>query len=334
MQQTVKLIENSYDNISLYNQFIEHGRHVILAEAAAMHDLATSITNDFAKAVELLLKAHGRIIVSGIGKSGHVGRKIAATLASTGSSAFFIHPAEAAHGDLGMMMGGDVMIAISFSGRTRELLPMIAYAKTLDVPVIVITSQKGDILTKEALLTLRLPELKEACPANIAPTTSTTLTMALGDALAVSMMRYRGFSRDGFKLLHPGGEIGFRLQSIGRLMHEGEAIPLVDAEEPMREVLVTMSKKSFGTAGVINKQGELLGVITDGDLRRHADHLMESMAKDVMTCDPVTMRADDLAEDALILMNERRITSLFILGKNGKKCPVGLLHIHDLMRMG
>lgn len=317
-----------------YSQFIKHGRNVILSEATAMHHLAASIGSDFAKAVALLIETHGRIIISGIGKSGHVGRKIAATLASTGSSAFFIHPAEAAHGDLGMMMSGDILIAISFSGRTRELLPMISYAQTLQVPVIVITSQKGDILPKEAYLTLRLPELKEACPANIAPTTSTTLTMALGDALAVCIMRHRGFSRDGFKLLHPGGQIGFRLQSISRLMHEGDALPLVYRKEPMRDVLVTMSRKSFGTAGVVDDNGELLGVITDGDLRRHADHLMESSAEDVMTSDPVTMCANDMAEDALILMTEKRITSLFILGKNGAKQPVGLLHIHDLTRMG
>ncbi|MFT8797058.1 KpsF/GutQ family sugar-phosphate isomerase [Zymomonas mobilis] len=335
MQQPLQTVDDStpYQDPS-FSQFIKHGRNVILSEATAMHHLAASIGVDFAKAVSMLLETRGRIIVSGIGKSGHVGRKIAATLASTGSSAFFIHPAEAAHGDLGMMMNGDILIAISFSGRTRELLPMISYAQTLQVPVIVITSQKGDVLPKEATLSLRLPELKEACPANIAPTTSTTLTMALGDALAVSMMRHRGFSRDAFKLLHPGGQIGFRLQSISRLMHEGAALPLVHCKEPMRDVLVTMSRKSFGSAGVVNDEGELMGVITDGDLRRHADHLMESAAEDVMTSDPVTMRADDMAEDALILMTEKRITSLFILGKNGAKQPVGLLHIHDLTRMG
>jgi arabinose-5-phosphate isomerase len=271
-----------------------------------------------------------------MGKSGHIGRKFAATLASTGSPALFVHPAEASHGDLGMLMRGDLLIVLSNSGATIELRPIVRHARTLGIPIIGIASQMSSPVMRDADVRLPLPEAREACPANIAPTTSTVLMLALGDALAIAAMRERGVSRDGLQALHPGGNIGLRLKPVSTLMHPAPGLPVVGPETPMATVLVTMTTASFGVAGIVDAEGRLLGIITDGDLRRHADRLLDMTAEQVMTANPVTINADIYAEDALALMKAKRITSLFVMGgREGEEArPVGLIHIHDFLRLG
>lgn len=313
---------------------IEHGRSVIEIEAQAIRVLADSLDQSFSDAVSLLLALRGRIVVTGMGKSGHIARKIAATLASTGTPALFVHPAEAAHGDLGMLVPGDALIMLSNSGNTTELKALIVHAALLDLPIIGISSRSKSTLMKVATIELLLPPAAEACPANIAPTTSTAMMLALGDALAMAVMRERGVSRDGFERLHPGGTIGLRLMRVAAVMHTDQEIPLVTPDTPMRDVIVTMTRLSFGIAGVIDADGALIGVITDGDLRRHVEALMTATAGEVMTVDPVTTDAGLFAEDALALMNENQITSLFVMGGARGDAPVGLVHIHDFLRLG
>lgn len=314
----------------------DYGREVIETEAAAIALLTESLDDSFAAAVEMILATQGRIVISGMGKSGHIGRKFAATLASTGSPALFIHPAEASHGDLGMLVRGDLLIVLSNSGATIEIRPIIRHARTLDVPVIAIASNMRSPAMRDSDVRLLLPEAREACPANIAPTTSTVLMLALGDALAIAAMRERGVSRDGLQALHPGGNIGLRLKPVATLMHPAPGLPLVCPDAAMQDVIVTMTTASFGVAGVIDGDGRLMGVITDGDLRRHVDALLSMTAEQVMTTSPATIRADSYAEDALTLMKARRITSLFVTGgREGEaERPVGLIHVHDFLRLG
>jgi arabinose-5-phosphate isomerase len=312
---------------------LAHGREVIRLEAAALGQLAEVIDESFARAVSLILRIPGRIVVSGMGKSGHIGRKIAATLASTGTPAIFVHPAEASHGDLGMLIGGDALLVLSNSGGTPELRSILGHAKALNIPVIAIAAQAGSHVMQQADVRLLLPPAREACPVNIAPTTSTAMMLALGDALAMALMRVRGFSRDGIQALHPGGTIGQRLLPVSTVMHAGDRMPLVSPSAQMRDVIVTMTSLSFGVAGVIDDRGRLIGIITDGDLRRHIDELMASTAGDVMTRGPVTISADRMAEDALALMNANRITSLFVVSPSDSRIPVGLVHVHDFLRM-
>jgi arabinose-5-phosphate isomerase len=272
-----------------------------------------------------------------MGKSGHIARKIAATLASTGTPALFVHPAEAAHGDLGMMIAGDALIMLSNSGGTTELKPMIGHAAALGMPIIAISARRNSTLMRAATIRLLLPAATEACPANIAPTTSTAMMLALGDALAMATMRERGISRDGFEALHPGGTIGLRLMRVAAVMHGGAEMPVVTAATPMREVILTMTRLTFGIAGVVDEAGRLIGVITDGDLRRHVDTLMTGTAGAVMTTDPITVGAGSFAEDALALMNDHKITALFVTGgdgADGQDVPVGVVTIHDFLRLG
>lgn len=313
---------------------IAYGREVAELESSALALLAQSLDDTFARAVALMLTLRGRMVITGIGKSGHVARKIAATLSSTGSPALFIHPAEAAHGDLGMLMPGDALLALSNSGASRELQPILAHAKLLGVPIVGITAHASSPLADQVDICLMLPPADEACPVNLAPTTSTAMMMALGDALAMAAMRVRGVSRDGFEALHPGGVIGARLTRVSAVMHGLTEMPLVAVTAPMREVIVTMTTCSFGVAGVVNAEGNLIGVITDGDLRRHVDDLMHSTATDVMTRDPVTIGARDSAEDALTTMNEHKITSLFVAAQDNARRPIGIVHVHDLLRLG
>ncbi len=314
----------------------DYGREVIETEAAALSLLTDSLDEAFIAAVEMILAVDGRIVVSGMGKSGHIGRKFAATLASTGSPALFVHPAEASHGDLGMLVRGDLLIVLSNSGATIELRPIMRHARSLDVPVVAIASNLRSPVMRDADVRILLPEAREACPANIAPTTSTVLMLAIGDALAIAAMRERGVSRDGLQALHPGGNIGLRLKPVATLMHPAPGLPLVGPDAAMHDVIVTMTTASFGVAGVIDGDGRLLGVITDGDLRRHVDALLSMTAEQVMTTHPVTVPADSYAEDALALMKAKRITSLFVTGgREGEaERPVGLVHVHDFLRLG
>jgi len=313
---------------------IGRGRAVIETEAAALAQLSAALDDNFALATELVLQTRGRIVVTGMGKSGHIGRKLAATLASTGTPAIFVHPAEAAHGDLGMLMAGDVLIVLSNSGATSELKTILRHAKTLNCAIIGVAGQLDSPVMHAADAKLVLPPAREACPANIAPTTSTTLMLALGDALAIAVMGVRGISREGLKALHPGGVIGNRLLPVNELMHMGENMPLVPADMPMREVVIAITQKSFGIAGVVDADSRLVGVITDGDLRRHVERLLMSTAADVMTTGPKTIPEGTYAEDALAIMNANKITSLFVMRHDAPEVPAGLVHIHDFSRLG
>jgi arabinose-5-phosphate isomerase len=308
------------------------GREVIATEARALGQLVDALDDDFSRAVQLLAATKQRVIVSGMGKSGHIGRKIAATLASTGTPALFVHPAEAAHGDLGMIIRGDLLLILSNSGTTPELRAVVEHAEAIGCPIIAVASQRTSPLMRSAAVRLILPQAREACPVNIAPTTSTTLMLALGDALAIAAMRVRGQTREGMRLLHPGGSIGGRLQPVQALMHSGSNLPLVAPETPMAEAIIEMTRKSYGIAGVI-KDGALIGVVTDGDLRRHADDLLHGTAGDVMTPDPKVVQEGTLCEDALAILEEYRITALFVTAHDAPDRPVGLIHIHDLTRL-
>ena len=313
---------------------VARGRDVIQIEADALMALRDSLDECFDAAVQLLTATKQRVIVSGMGKSGHIARKIAATLASTGTPALYVHPAEAAHGDLGMMMSGDILLILSNSGATPELKAITDHAKSLNCKIIGIASYAESPLMRMADVKLLLPMAREACPVNIAPTTSTTLMLALGDALAVATMSARGFTRERFKVLHPGGQIGNRLASVDDVMHVGDALPLVDKHMPMPEVLVIMTAKSFGIAGVVDDDGKLLGIITDGDLRRNSDTLFAQSAGEVMTAEPKLVAEGTASEDALSLMSAHRITAMFVTAYDEPRQPVGLVHIHDFVRMG
>lgn len=304
---------------------------VLRIEAEALVQMSAALGPDHARALEILQAVRGRVIVSGIGKSGHVGRKIAATFASTGQPAQFVHPAEASHGDLGMITENDVCLALSNSGETAELADLVTYSRRFAIPLIAITGRAGSTLARQADVTLLLPDAPEACPIGVAPTTSTTATLALGDALAVALMEKRGFRREDFEVFHPGGKLGAQLLSVARLMHSGEDLPLVSPDTPMSEGLVLMSAKGFGLAGLID-DGRLAGIVTDGDLRRNMHRLLDSTAGEVATRNPKTVSPDTLASEALKMMNEAKISALFVVDADHR--VQGLLHIHDLLRAG
>lgn len=309
-------------------------RRVIRIEAAALAKLAEGVGGDFDRAVELLLNARGRVIVSGMGKSGHIARKIAATLASTGTPAQFVHPAEASHGDLGMLARGDVALVLSNSGETPELADIVAHTRRFGIPLIGVAARAESTLLRQSDVALVLPQAEEACGNGIVPTTSTTMTLALGDALAIALMEHRSFSPENFRDFHPGGKLGARLSKVRDLMHSGDALPLARPQTPMGEVLIEISRKGFGVAGVTGDDGSLAGIITDGDLRRHMAGLLDLAAADVMTPNPTTIGPDALAEEAVALMNRRKITCLFVTPEDGPPRPLGLLHIHDCLRAG
>ncbi|MBN9318693.1 MAG: D-arabinose 5-phosphate [Caulobacterales bacterium 68-7] len=310
---------------------IEVGRRVLAVEAEGLAALAGALDDSFVRAVETLFNAKGRIICTGVGKSGHVGRKIAATLASTGSTAMFVHATEASHGDLGMIGTDDVVLALSKTGETRELADVIAYAKRFAIPLIGMTASAGSALGRASDILLLLPDAPEAAEALNAPTTSTTLQIALGDALAVALLERRGFTPQDFRLFHPGGKLGAMLRTVGDLMHGAAELPLVETATPMAETLLAMTKGRFGAVAVRDGEGRLAGMITDGDLRRHMDGLMGHSAGEVMTRNPLTIGADALAAEALRIMNERSITVLFVVDDAR---PVGVIHVHDLLRAG
>ncbi|MEM8755907.1 MAG: KpsF/GutQ family sugar-phosphate isomerase [Pseudomonadota bacterium] len=313
------------------------GRRVLSVEAAALSAFAETLDEAFADAVALLAEVSGRIVVCGIGKSGHVARKVAATFASTGSPAQFLHASEAAHGDLGMIAKGDAAVILSYSGETRELATVLKYCARHRIPVIGIASDARSALMRAADVALPLPRAEEACPAGLAPTTSTTLTMALGDALAVALMERRGFTPDNFREFHPGGALGAQLVKVGEIMHRGREMPIAHRDQPMRETLIEMTSKGFGIAGVVDDEGRLIGVVTDGDLRRNMETLMTRSAGEVATPTPRTIAPDGLVSAALGLMNdpERPTTCLFVVDpedEGGK--PIGVLHMHDALRAG
>ena len=313
---------------------LARGRQVLKAEFNALIQLEASLDENFTAAVRLLEATQGRLIVTGMGKSGHMARKIAATLSATGSAAIFIHPAEAAHGDLGMVQQGDTLIVLSNSGSTPELTPVMQHCRTLRIRIIGVASRADSPVMQAADVRLLLPPVREACPSNIAPTTSTVMTLALGDALAMSLMDVRGVARDSIKLLHPGGAIGLRLMAVSEMMHVGASLPLVDLATPMRDVIMTMTSIGFGVAGVADPAGRLVGVITDGDLRRHIGDLLDGTAADVMTPNPKTVPPDMLAEDALMIMNDCKITTVFVMEEERPDYPAGIVHIHDFVRYG
>ncbi|SDI81701.1 KpsF/GutQ family sugar-phosphate isomerase [Aliiruegeria lutimaris] len=310
------------------------GHRVIQREAAALRMLDESLGPGFAEAVNLILQARGRVIVSGMGKSGHIARKLAATFASTGTPAHFVHPAEASHGDLGMMAAGDVALLLSNSGETPELADMIAYTRRFQIPLIGIASRAGSTLLNRSDVALLLPQAPEACATGIVPTTSTTMTLALGDAIAIALMEHRKFTPEDFRDFHPGGSLGAQLSSVRDLMHGGDALPLVRPETPMSDTLLVMTQKGFGVVGVTDESGHLHGVITDGDLRRHMQGLLNMSAAAVMTRNPKVILPEALAEEAVAEMNARKITCLFVVAGETTKDVVGVLHIHDCLRAG
>ena len=305
---------------------VEFGRSVLHDEARALDALADSLGEAFEQAVALIIGCGGKLIVSGLGKSGHVGRKIAATFASTGTTATFLHLAEAIHGDLGMAAKGDVAILISQSGETAELGPVIDHFAAVGIPLIAITGNSGSMLAEAAAAALVLPHWAEVGPEAVAPTTSTTMTLALGDALAMTVMRQKGFTRTDFGRLHPGGSLGARLKPVRRLMHSGGELPLVNQQTSMHDTVLEMSAKRLGVVGVTDEAGNLVGVITDGDLRRHIEKGLDHPASAFMTREPKTIGPESLVDEALTLFDEYRITTLFVV--EGRK-PLGVLHIHD-----
>jgi arabinose-5-phosphate isomerase len=308
---------------------LEFGRGVLHDEARALDALADSLGEAFTDAINLILGASGKLIVGGLGKSGHVGRKIAATFASTGTTATFLHLAEAIHGDLGIAANGDVAILISLSGKTAELEPVIDHLEAVGIPIIAITGNSNSPLAQAAAAPLILPHWPEVGPEAVAPTTSTTMSLALGDALAMTVMRQKGFTRTDFGRLHPGGSLGARLKPVARLMHSGEQLPLIRDDASMHDAVVVMSEKRLGVVGVTDSDGHLVGVITDGDLRRNIERGLDHRAAEFMSQDPKTVAADALVGDAVALFDEYKITSLFVVDHNGGKRPVGVLHIHD-----
>ena len=310
---------------------LETARRVLKAEAKALLQLADELDGPFSQAASLVFGLEGRLVCTGVGKSGHVARKIAATLASTGTPALFVHAAEASHGDLGMIGADDAVLALSKSGEARELADVVAYAKRFAIPLLAMTARAESALGRAADILLLLPDVGEAADAVDAPTISTTLQMALGDALAVALLERRGFGHTDFGVLHPGGKLGAALRTVGELMHGPAELPLVGPDAPMGQALLTMTEKRFGCAAVVDDRGRLAGVITDGDLRRHMAGLMGHAAGEIMTPAPLAVAPTLLAAEALRLMNEHKVTVLFVVTDER---PVGVLHVHDLLRAG
>jgi arabinose-5-phosphate isomerase len=315
---------------------VDSALRTLEAEGSGISAIAAALQGPlgaaFAAAVELIRQAKGRVIVTGLGKSGHMARKIAATLASTGTPAFFVHAAEASHGDLGMITADDVILALSWSGEQPEMKNLVTYAKRFRIAVIAMTAECESTLSKAAQIALTLPKAREACPHNLAPTTSSLMMLALGDALAIALLESRGFTSVDFSVLHPGGKLGAMLKYTRELMHSGDAVPLKPLGTKMSDALVEMSSKGFGCVGIVDKNGAIVGIVTDGDLRRHMrPDLMTANVDDVMTRNPKTIRGDLLASEALEILNSSKITALIV---TDAKKPVGIVHLHDILRAG
>lgn len=336
--------------LDVADSVLARAREVIDQEAQTLHRLSTSLGDSFVSACELLGSTAGRIVVVGIGKSGHVGRKIAATLSATGSPAIYVHPGEAAHGDLGMIVPGDVVMVISNSGNTAELRVLLDHARNFDIPTVGITSARDSMVARRCDICVVVPPAVEACPVNIAPTSSTTQQLALGDAIAMVLMDRRDIGREEIKSFHPGGVIGLRLATVGELMHVDDKLPLVPLDLPMDAVISQMTSMGFGIAGVIDDAGHLAGIISDGDLRRHFKLLDKVCARDVMTPNPKVLHAGMAAEDALRFLNSAQVTCAFVVADsdtawpavggcggaiaNGLQEPIGIIHVHDFLRLG
>jgi arabinose-5-phosphate isomerase len=318
------------------NPAIQSALRTLDAEASGVVAISAALRGPlgvaFASAADLIRQAKGRVIVTGLGKSGHVARKIAATLASTGTPAFFVHAAEASHGDLGMITADDVILALSWSGEQAEMKNLITYAKRFRIALIAMTAECESTLSKAAGIALTLPKAREACPHNLAPTTSSLMLLALGDALAIALLEGRGFTSVDFSVLHPGGKLGAMLKFTRDLMHAGDAVPLKPLGTRMSDALVEMSSKGFGCVGIVDISGAIVGIVTDGDLRRHMrPDLMTALVDDVMTKNPKTIRGDLLASEALEILNSSKITALIVTDANR---PVGIVHLHDILRAG
>lgn len=314
-----------------HNQDIAIAKAVFETEIEGLKALEKWLDTKFSEAVEILHKTKGRVVLSGMGKSGHIARKIAATMASTGTPAMFVHPGEASHGDLGMITKDDAVILLSNSGETAELKDIISFCRRFNIPLIGMVRRETSVLVDASDVALILPAVPEACIVD-APTTSTTMMLALGDALAVALLQRRGFGKDDFKIFHPGGKLGAAFIKVKDLMHKGDTIPLIKSDVMMSDALIVMTKKSLGCVGIIDEKGDLLGIITDGDLRRHmSNDLISKKAGDIMTQNPTVIAPEDLATKALNVMESRSITNLFVLDE---KKPVGILHIHDMLRAG
>lgn len=320
------------------NKDLASAIRVLETEAKALSELSRFLDDGFVRAIEMISAAEGRVIVTGMGKSGHVGRKIAATFASTGTPAFFVHPAEASHGDMGMIVRGDIVLALSNSGEAKELGDLIEYTRRFAIPLIGITSRPQSTLASRSDIALLLPPCPEACPNGLAPTTSTTMTLALGDALAIALLEKKGFTAKDFKVYHPGGKLGQQLMKVSEIMHSGDAFPVASENISISGAVKIISEKSFGCIGLVNGKGVLTGIITDGDIRRKLSaDIMDKKAKDIMSVTPRTTSPDTLVAEAMAIMNDlkntfRKITSLIVVDEAGK--PVGLLHIHDCLRAG
>jgi arabinose-5-phosphate isomerase len=311
---------------------LRSARRVLETEISGLRALSDALDGGFSRAIDLIAAVSGRVIVTGMGKSGHIATKIAATLASTGTPAQYVHPGEASHGDLGMITANDAVIALSNSGETAELSDIVAYAKLKRIPLISVTGKADSALSNAADVPLVMPDSPEACPLSLAPTTSTTVMLALGDAIAVALLERRGFSPEDFRLLHPGGQLGSRLTMAVDVMRSGDEMPLVKLASPMTETIIEMTAKRFGCVGVVSPTGKLVGVITDGDLRRHMENdILAMTAAEVMTPDPKAVSENILTAQVLAMMNENKITNYFVVADG---VPVGIVHIHDVLRKG
>ena len=330
VETTMTTRQDSAANREMQLDDLATGRSVLNTEGQALLSLSDALGPSFSAAVETLSGAKGRVIITGMGKSGHIGRKIAATLSSTGTPALFVHPAEASHGDLGMIARQDVVVALSNSGETAELNDIVRYTRRFSIPLITVVGRDGSSLATNSDISIVLPNSPEACPLGLAPTTSTTMTLALGDALAVALLERSSFSSSKFQELHPGGSLGHRLITVNDIMHVDDHMPLIALTAAVSEAILVMTAKAFGCVGVIDKNDSLVGIVTDGDLRRHmADNLLELRVEDVMTKAPKSIRPNALAAEAVWIMNQNSITSLFI-AHNGK--PLGIVQMHDCLR--
>lgn len=314
------------------NPDLESAARVLKLEINGLRALAGSLDQSFVDALDILQGVTGRVVIMGMGKAGHVARKVAATMASTGTPAFFVHPGEASHGDLGMITRNDAVLALSNSGETTELVDMVDYVKRFKIPLIAMTGRTDSVLAETATVALVLPAAEEGCPLKLAPTTSTTMMLALGDALAVALLERKGFSPDDFQIFHPGGKLGRRLVKVADIMHQGDELPLIETGTVMSDALLTMTAKRFGCVGIVGADGKLVGIITDGDLRRHmSPDLLGRKTTEVMSTGAATIGPGAIASEAVQILNDRAITALFVVEDQR---PIGIVHIHDCLRAG
>lgn len=319
------------ENSGFMINYIEEAKRVIREESDALKILSENLPENFESAIETIYKSEGRLVVVGIGKSGHIGRKISSTMSSLGQKSFFVHPSEAHHGDLGMIDPRDIILFISYSGESQELFPVIEYTKRIGCKTISITKNNESKLARNTDIILRLPDIKEACPLGIAPTVSSTMTLALGDAMSISLLSKRGFTKEQFKMLHPGGQIGQNLMFSYDIMHKNDELPIIKSGSSMKEAIISMTMYSLGCVGIVDHNNKLDGIITDGDLRRNmSNDLLTKKVDDIMTKNPISISKNILANEVLHMMEEKKITCVFVVDE--KKQPIGVIHLHDILR--